>query len=126
MTDTVWAAIVGGAAGVITGSLSSLIAPWTHWGIEKRRMRFNGKIESIKRWKEMILGWRFHAERNRPLDLHLELQRGWISLEPHLGKDALEEVARHQGRQITYEELNQLVTFLLVEVAKLERKWKLP
>jgi hypothetical protein len=37
MTDTVWAAIVGGIAGVVTGSISAVVAPWANWGIEKRR-----------------------------------------------------------------------------------------
>ena len=124
MTDTIWAAIVGGAAGIITGSLSSLFAPLVHWGIEKRKRILTGRIEAIQRWREMIMGWRFYAEHAQPTTLHLELERGWVSLEPHLKPSVLQEVARYQGREISYNELDQLVTFLLAEVAKLEKRWK--
>lgn len=125
MSDTVWAAIVGGGAGIITGSLSSLFAPWVNWGIEKRRRKLEGRIELIHKWREMIMGWRFYADHNTPSILHLDLERGWVSLEPHLKPSVLKEVARYQGREIPYDELDQLVGYLLVELAKLEKKWKL-
>lgn len=125
MTDTVWSAIVGGAAGIITGSLSSLFAPWVNWGIEQRRRKVGSRLELIRRWREMIMSWRLCADQTTPSTLHLDLERGWVSLEPNLNDSVIQEVARYQGRELAYDELDQLITYLLAEIAKLERKWKL-
>ena len=125
MSDTVWAAIVGGVAGIVTGSLSSLFAPWVHWGIEKRRRKLDKRIELIGRWRDMILGWRFYSDHTRPTVLSLDLERGWVSLKPNLGRSVIQEVARYQERDISAIELDELVNFLLTEVAKLEKQWKL-
>jgi len=125
MSDTVWAAIVGGVAGIVTSSVTTLFGPLVHWNIEKKRKQHEDRIEAINRWREMVMGWRFYSPHNQPTTLHLDVERGWVSLEPHLSQSILDEVARYQGRQITYEELQQFEEFMLLEIARLERKWKL-
>ncbi|KLI04077.1 MULTISPECIES: hypothetical protein [Mycolicibacterium] len=51
MASEVWAAIIGGAAGLATGTLGSVIAPWVNWGIERRR-------EDRKHMRDLIESWR--------------------------------------------------------------------
>jgi hypothetical protein len=43
------AAIISGIVGLITGAIGSLIAPWVHWGIEKRRLRLAERKELLLR-----------------------------------------------------------------------------
>lgn len=52
MEPQVVAAIVGGIAGFATGAVSSLVAPWSNWGVEKRRIRHLARIEMVKDWRE--------------------------------------------------------------------------
>ena len=125
MSDTLWAAIVGGIAGIIAGGLSSIVAPWANWRIERKRQQIEERSQAIRRWREMIMGWRFYADHNRPGQLYLERQVGWVSLEPHLKPAVLHNVGRYRGREITRQERDEFVDFMLVEVAKLEKKWKL-
>ena len=125
MSDTLWAAIVGGGAGIVTGTLSSILAPWVNWRIEQRRNKIIRRTEQIHRWREMIMGWRFYSAHNKPTTLHLDLERGWISLKPHLKASVIQEVAQYQEREISYAELEKFVNFMLCEIEKLERKWKL-
>lgn len=33
----IYTAIISGVIGLITGAVGSLIAPWVHWGIEKKK-----------------------------------------------------------------------------------------
>jgi len=47
----IWAAVIGGIAGLVTGALGSVIAPWVSWGIEKRR-------EDRKHKRDLIMSWR--------------------------------------------------------------------
>jgi hypothetical protein len=125
MSDTVWAAIVGGVAGIVTSSVTTLFGPLVHWDIEKKRKKRDDRIEAIHRWREMVMSWRFFSPHNQPTTVHLELERSWISLEPQLSQSTLQEISRYQGRQITYAELEEFENFMLLEIAKLERKWKL-
>ncbi|WP_133160822.1 hypothetical protein [Mycobacterium ahvazicum] len=55
MTSDVAVAFIGGGAGLltgaVTGTISSLIAPWANWGIEKRRLRRENRVQRIKEWR---------------------------------------------------------------------------
>lgn len=51
MSDQVLAALVGGVAGLITGAVSSLVAPWVNWGVEKRRLRFQRRRDLVSEWR---------------------------------------------------------------------------
>ncbi|TDZ75214.1 hypothetical protein DE4585_01574 [Mycobacteroides salmoniphilum] len=50
MSSEVWAAVIGGAAGLATGTLSSLIAPWVNWRIEQKREELQHKRDLIASW----------------------------------------------------------------------------
>jgi hypothetical protein len=58
MTDTVWAAIVGGIAGVVTGSISAVVAPWANWGIEKRRHSRESRKQIIQSARRIVVEYR--------------------------------------------------------------------
>ena len=53
--DSTWgAAVVGGVAGVITGGLSSLLAPWAQWRVERKRLQRAERVAAIREWRELI------------------------------------------------------------------------
>jgi hypothetical protein len=69
MEPSIISAIVGGVAGLITGAIGSLVAPWVSWGIEKKRRKQERRIELIKQWREILTKQDFSREDflNHPL-----------------------------------------------------------
>jgi hypothetical protein len=61
MDPSILSAIIGGAAGLITGIIGSLFAPWINWGIEKKRKKQDRRAELIKQWREILIKKIFHA-----------------------------------------------------------------
>lgn len=54
MSPEIVAALVGGVAGLLTGVVASLAAPWVHWAIERRRRSFEHKTTLIKDIRALI------------------------------------------------------------------------
>lgn len=54
MSTDLLTTVVSGAAGLVCGGLASLIAPWVHWGIEKRRRKLERLMSLVKSWEAMI------------------------------------------------------------------------
>lgn len=50
----VTAAVVGGVAGVVTGAIGSLAAPWANWAVEKRRTDRAEKRAAVEAWRSGI------------------------------------------------------------------------
>jgi hypothetical protein len=51
-------AFIGGGAGLltgaVTGTISSLIAPWANWGAEKKRRQQDRRVERIAGWRKGV------------------------------------------------------------------------
>ena len=146
MTDTVWAAIVGGAAGIITGSLSSIVAPWAVWGIKKRDLLLAHRRELVSKWRKMLFEIsQRQVKTAEPIVHMLELYEDFYSLKPHLHPSVLDrlgltETFKGQAfEQIQKSEalvadivspgkpLKNSGTFRLItdEVSRIEKEWKL-
>ena len=54
MNATVLAAIAGALAGLVTGAVSALAAPWANWGVEKRRATRRERRDLIDSWERMV------------------------------------------------------------------------
>jgi hypothetical protein len=65
MSDTILTAVIGGIAGLITGTIGSLIAPWVHWGIEKRRSQAERRRALIDNAEPCFL---VHRDREKILE----------------------------------------------------------
>ena len=118
MADTLWVTIVGGLAGIVTGGISSLIAPWANWGIEKRKQKLAHRRELIAKWREMI---KEAVQQEKPLVEFLERHKDYYSLKPHLRQGI------HAGeRTFTVgASVDTPVLLLIDEIARIEREWKL-
>jgi hypothetical protein len=47
-------ALIGGGAGLVTGTIGSLFAPWSQWGVEKQRLRREGRLGKLIEWRSGI------------------------------------------------------------------------
>ena len=90
MNDKILTAIIAGVAGLFTGIIGSLIAPWVHWGIEKRRNLTAYRREKIMNWKKFI-------EHNYN-DTTFQNSALYSELRPHLSKRTIQSI---EGNMIT-------------------------
>jgi hypothetical protein len=116
--DLVWLPGVAGAiGGLITGVVASLVAPWSQWGVEKRRLRREERrniLEATRKLISMLSDAR--SFRDTP-----EYARLRPYLSDKLRRDFEGEaivVAVGQGR-------GSLAIWLLDEITQLEKKWGL-
>lgn len=115
--------VISAVAGLLSGSIASLAAPWANWGVEKKRMRRQRRQEVIKVWREQIMSDSFSL-----VDF-LE-SSAYIELRPFIREEVRERVERgphatviqnKRGRRKIWQGREEL----LDEVARLERKWKM-
>ncbi|MGQ4005800.1 hypothetical protein QIW49_04865 [Francisellaceae bacterium CB300] len=46
--------IISAVIGLISGAIGSLVAPWINWGIEKKRKRYERRVELIQIWRNTV------------------------------------------------------------------------
>lgn len=61
MDPEVSAALIGGGAGLATGVVGSIFAPWSNWGVEKRRLRHERRAGYIDNWREELSLAEYHG-----------------------------------------------------------------
>ncbi|PIU56054.1 MAG: hypothetical protein COS87_03310 [Chloroflexi bacterium CG07_land_8_20_14_0_80_45_17] len=101
--------------GLIAGVIGSLVAPWVHWGIEKRRQKINYRRQLIKEWREEI-DFDLSSFENKAL---------YSSLRPHLSKETINAI---EGNEITIRmgrKGDVIKGLLLDDIAKIEKEWDL-
>ncbi len=106
-------AIISGIFGLLAGAVGSLIAPWVHWGIEKRRDKINRRHALIDSSRYAVSGDAFSRQGFRQSPAYSAVR---LYLSESLRSNV--ESGAHGGditlRQRIFEEL-----------AALEKKWKL-
>jgi hypothetical protein len=124
MSDTLIAAIVGAVAGIITGSIGSLFAPWANWGIEKQKQKLAHRRELVAKWREMV------AETSKQTGVNAELyihsHKDYYSLLPHLRKEGIK--ARTEAiRAVSVKPYPILPILMLIleDIDRIEREWDL-
>jgi hypothetical protein len=103
--------------GLTAGIAGSLIAPWIHWGIDQRRSKMEFRRSQLQRWREFM---------NSEFDeLTFNDSTYYSEMRPHLGRETLETI---EGNTITFREGrggNIVRSFVLDDLAELEKKWEL-
>jgi hypothetical protein len=119
MPAGVWTAIIGGAAGLASGAVASLIAPWVNWGIEKRRLKRKRRYDLLDSWRAGIASWdgRDHTEA-------VGTSR-YETLRPHLKNDVRGQVERQRTVIIAPESGRKLKDLFTGEVDRIEHEWGL-
>lgn len=81
--------------GLISGAVGSIIAPWIHWGIEKRRKQLEYRQSLIAEWRKMVKEiTNLPDDENFNLAEVLERHEAFYSLKPHLSQNVISEVYR--------------------------------
>ncbi len=105
----------------ITAVIVSLVSPWIKWGIEKKKMRHERRIHIINDLKELASKQEFDREEfiNSPSFVYLK-----NNLPPKTFKE-LERPLNEITIDIGSPSVNWEKREVLVEISKLEKKWKL-
>jgi hypothetical protein len=141
-------ALIGGGAGLITGALSSLIAPWSQWGVEKRRLTHQLRVEQVRTWRAGVEelrqiedevcpshpvpgppgsgGYTVRSSSDVPDPSRANAGRmAWyVSLRDQLDEEAREK-AEALRKQRIFDRSENLPDFLAIEIGRIERRWKL-
>jgi hypothetical protein len=121
MDPSILSAIIGGIAGLITGAIVSLIAPWITWGVEKKRKKQERREELVNQWREIIMKDGFSRKNllNHPLYGPL---RGLLSDDV---RTDLERPSNHLVVVVNSPMDNHDRTIILREIARIEKLWEL-
>jgi len=113
-------ALIGGGAGLATGIVGSLFAPWANWGAEKRRRRQDRRVERIGEWRAGAyqLGGDVHF-------MELEWSPWYTTLYREMSDTAKRQI--EDGSQgVPNPNHNEVAMLIIEEIARIERdKWKL-
>ncbi len=125
--------IIPAFLGLLAGAISSLIAPWVHWGVEKRKLRLQTRAELIKEAREALECGNHTNEEFRHLSVYSRI-RPFLSAHaikavegetprgnPFSSAQVIRIVAgngRHSG-------VNPFRAKVLDELTELEKKWGL-
>jgi hypothetical protein len=142
-------AVIGGVAGLVTGTAGSLTAPWAQWGVEHRRLRRQRRVDLIAEWRAGIDALRavedeaapripFPGGPGKPGGGYLvvstntpdppetrDTQQNWYeTLIPNLSKDADKSLKALRGKRVAHR-MRRIPDLLRADVARIERDWKL-
>jgi hypothetical protein len=114
--------IIGAVAGLISGTLGSLIAPWANWGIEKRRNLRESRRTLLNETRELVAasGFGGFTFSQKPI---------YRRLKPYLRAAIVESVENFEefdeNADDPAEHRRYFRQELLDEIARLERDWGL-
>lgn len=115
------------AAGLLSGVIGSLVAPWVQWGIEARRERLKARRELLSNARTALANPPPVAEfRKLPL---------YFQLKPHLSEKTVNAVTGtfdEYGREVIqlvmgggYGGVNPYVHLVLDDLSQKEKEWGL-
>lgn len=120
--------MISAIAGVVTGAIGSLLAPWATWGVEKKRTRQERRSELIQQARKML--------NAPPSNIEFRRSELYSRLRPHLSQQAIDAVEGElddEGNEtivIVIGEgrggcINPYAHLVLDEISSLEAKWDL-
>jgi hypothetical protein len=117
--------IIAAVSAVLGGILTSVISPYVKIKIEESSKEKERKRALIIEWRRMILEVQSSTEYENQVSQNLQIHPSFLSLEPHLSKEAKNRFHR-SSRTITAG--SALSTPLLVikdEISRLEKEWRI-
>lgn len=115
--------VVAALAGLVSGAIGSLVAPWIQWGIEKKRDTRMAQRQAIDDIRSMIDE---HTKRDDEYGFLNEMS--YMRLRPEMDPDVVKSLERPRTLHIRMDipgagpaPLRRLSN----EVSRIEREWKL-
>jgi hypothetical protein len=114
--------LVGSAIG--GGAVGSLVTQWSGWGVEKLKLRRQARVQMIADWRKLIAtapdngGW---SSADPDCRKFLKSEH-FASLEPHLPRDLLDRLRRHNTIFVSPDFPRRQLS---ERVAQLEQQWGL-
>jgi hypothetical protein len=122
MDATVAAAVIGGVSGLLAGVVGSLVAPWIHWGIEKRRDRRTTQRDLLSAAREYAASREFGASS-------FAKHAVYARLKPHFNTDVVRAVENPEDVQDQMDDPGEFRESLrrevLDELTRIEQEWGL-
>ncbi len=116
--------LTAGATGLLSGAVGSIFAPWSNWGVEKKREKRAHQRRLVQSWYAMINSCR------RNDDVELIEHKDYVILRAYLGDKMILKL-EHSSTHITISanaqglSSNEELDMVLREIQRLERNWKL-
>lgn len=107
-------ALVALVSSVIGGVISSLVAPFVNWGIEKRRNQASRQRMLIDNARLLLSGKAAKRE-------NIRTSRAYVAIRSHLSSELIASIEAHNtsgGEQ-------KIQDTMMQEISELEKKWKL-
>lgn len=119
MDAWVFTYLVPGILGFVGGIIGSLIGPWAHWGVEKRRARQAKRRELISSCR-VLVGTGLDKRTFRETEVYSRIR-------PHLNRHIIDEIEKKESEssEASASETAQFRQELLEEIARIEREWVL-
>ncbi len=118
-------ALVGGLAGIVTGAIASLIAPWVNWRIERVRQLHADRRARVDEWRQGLAD----AESNDRMEDRRFLREPWyLSLRPHLDVGAVGELETQRRFTATLggAQRHRHASTLSDEIDRISQEWRVP
>lgn len=114
--------------GLVAGAAGSILAPWSQWGVEKRRLRRVERQQRITEWRQMIARYSEDIGVIKPLGLLSD--SAYITLRPHLSAAIIKVLELSPTQIIVIGDAEGIsaspeIHLLTKEIDHLERKWRL-
>ena len=116
--------IISGVSGLIAGVIGSLFAPWIHWGIEKKKIRHEKRIQLIKEVRDFIQKPEYDRIVFRETGIYSQIKQ-------HLDEIIIEGIELPSNEvkidvgNIRGAGIQNYKNEILDNLTRLEKKWKL-
>lgn len=134
MASEIVVALIGGGAGLATGVVGSLAAPWANWGIEKRRLKRQQRVKRIEEWRdgvenldslEDMHGLPNDFDGGTPFTADIHAKSWYVTLRPEMRRSARNDIEELAETPIN-QRYGQMSRLIIREIARIERDdWKL-
>jgi len=106
--------------GLIAGAVGSLIAPWVHWAIEKRRAKIEYRRNSIAEWRSQIEAFNWNEDSFGD-------SATYASMRPHMNPEVVSRIEGPRTYIVPNEGrgCNAMKQCLVDELSRLEVDWGL-
>jgi hypothetical protein len=116
--------IISAIIGFLTGAIGSLFAPWIHWGIEKRKIRLQKRIEMIKQVRDIVQQIDYERIGFRETGIYSQIK-------PYLDKDIVDAIELPSNHvkidvgNLRGAGVKNYKTEILDNLTRLEKRWHL-